>query len=161
MTTLGSIVIYFIIVLFIVAAMLTLSYLLGERHRERTTGEVYESGILPTGSARLRISVKYYLIAMFFVIFDLEAAFIYLWAVSFRELGWAGYLEALIFIGILLSALVYLWRSGALEWGPNPRLRRKAGTNRSLPNRSSPNRSSPEAGSSSEKELDKHELVVE
>ncbi|MFN2198267.1 MAG: NADH-quinone oxidoreductase subunit A [Anaerolineales bacterium] len=156
MTTLGSIVIYFIIVLFIVAAMLTLSYLLGERHQERTTGEAYESGMLPTGSARLRISVKYYLIAMFFVIFDLEAAFIYLWAVSFKELGWAGYLEALIFIGILLSALVYLWRSGALEWGPNPRLRRNP---RAM--QSSPNQSSPEADSSSEKELDKHELVVE
>ena len=118
MTALGSIAIYFIIVIFLVTAMLVLSYLLGERHRERATGEVYESGMLPTGSARLRLSVKYYLVAMFFVIFDLEAAFIYTWAISFRELGWTGYMEALTFIGILFSALIYLWRSGALEWGP-------------------------------------------
>lgn len=144
MTTLTSIIIYFIIVLLIVSAMLVLSYLLGERHKERTTGEVYESGMLPTGSARLRISVKYYLVAMFFVIFDLEAAFIYAWAVSFRELGWRGYIEALIFIGVLLSALIYLWRSGALEWGPNLSLRWKTRTTQP----------SLEVGSSSEKEPD-------
>jgi NADH-quinone oxidoreductase subunit A len=77
----------------------------------------YESGILPTGSARLRIDVKYYLVAMFFVIFDLETVFLFAWAVAFRELGWAGYIEALVFIVVLVVALVYLWKVGALDWG--------------------------------------------
>jgi NADH-quinone oxidoreductase subunit A len=121
MSDLWSIGIYFIAVLFIVGAMLGLSYVLGERHKEHATGEPYESGILPTGSARVRISVKYYLVAMFFVIFDLESAFIYAWAVSTRKLGWGGYIEVIIFIVVLLAALVYLWRIGALDWGPRGR----------------------------------------
>jgi NADH-quinone oxidoreductase subunit A len=100
-----------------VAGMLALSYLLGQRHRERATGEPYESGIVSTGSARLRFSAKFYLIAMLFVIFDLEAVFIFAWAVAFRELGWAGYLGALVFIGVLVAALIYEWRVGALDWG--------------------------------------------
>ena len=103
------------------ASMILISYVLGERHRERATGEPYESGIVSTGTARLRVSAKFYLIAMFFVVFDLEAAFIFAWAVAFRELGWAGYVEILVFMGILLAALVYLWRLGALDWGPRPR----------------------------------------
>jgi NADH-quinone oxidoreductase subunit A len=97
--------------------MLSLSYFLGERHRERQTDDPYESGIAATGTARVRFDVKFYLIAMFFVIFDLEAVFIFAWAVSVRETGWTGYAEMLIFIGILAAALVYVWRLGALEWG--------------------------------------------
>lgn len=104
--------------------MLGLSYVLGERHKERETGDPYESGIKTTGSARLRFSAQFYLIAMFFVIFDLEAVFIIAWALGIRELGWAGYIEILIFIGILVAALVYLWRLGALDWGPKTRQRR-------------------------------------
>lgn len=113
--------VYFATVVIIVAGMLTLSYLLGEKHRQRTTGEPYESGIPPTGSARLRFDVKFYLVATFFVVFDLEAAFLFAWAVAARELGWTGYIEVVIFIGVLLVALVYLWRTGALEWGSKPR----------------------------------------
>jgi NADH-quinone oxidoreductase subunit A len=94
-----------------------LSYVLGQRHSERATGDVYEGGIVSTGSARVRLSVKFYLVAMFFVIFDLEAVFLFAWAVAARELGWAGYAEALVFVVILVAALVYLWRSGALDWG--------------------------------------------
>ncbi len=109
---------YFAAVLLLVTAMLSLSYFLGERHREKQTNEPYESGIMSTGTAQVRFDVKFYLIAMFFVIFDLEAVFIYAWAVSIRENGWAGYAEMLIFIGVLAAALVYLWRLGALEWGP-------------------------------------------
>jgi NADH-quinone oxidoreductase subunit A len=96
--------------------MLGLSYVLGEHHRDRSTAEPYESGIIPTGSARLRLSVKFYLTAMFFVIFDLEAAFIFAWAIAFRQVGWTGYIEILIFVGVLLAGLVYLWRQGALDW---------------------------------------------
>ncbi|MEJ2558100.1 MAG: NADH-quinone oxidoreductase subunit A [Anaerolineae bacterium] len=101
--------------------MLGISYVLGERHKERATGEPYESGILSTGSARIRLSAKFYLVAMFFVIFDLEAVFIFAWAIAWRELGWVGYIEVVVFIVILLAALVYLWRLGALDWGTTRR----------------------------------------
>lgn len=109
--------IYVIGVLAIVGLMLGLSYLLGQRHKERATDEVYESGILITGSARVRFSVKFYLIAMFFVIFDLEAVYLIAWATAAKEVGWAGYFEALVFVVVLVVALVYLWRSGGLNFG--------------------------------------------
>jgi len=115
--------VYFLAVILLVGSMITLSYILGERHREKQTAEPYESGIASTGTARMRFDIKFYLIAMFFVIFDLEAAFIFAWAVSIRETGWAGYGEMLIFIGVLITALVYLWRIGALEWGPRDKVR--------------------------------------
>jgi len=108
---------YFTAVVILVSVMITLSYVLGERHREKQTAEPYESGIVSTGTARMRFDIKFYLIAMFFVIFDLEAVFIFAWAVSIRETGWVGYAEMLVFIGILAAALAYLWRLGALEWG--------------------------------------------
>ena len=116
-TTLWPLVVYFAAAVIIVTVMITLSYFLGERHREKQTAEPYESGILATGTARVRFDIKFYLIAMFFVIFDLEAVFIFAWAVSIRETGWAGYAEMLIFIGVLAASLVYLWRLKALEWG--------------------------------------------
>lgn len=108
--------VYAVAVVLLVAGMITFSYFLGERHGERLTGEPYESGVAPTGTARLRFHVRFYLIAMFFVIFDLEALFIFSWAVSIRETGWAGYAEMAVFIGILAAALVYLWRIKALDW---------------------------------------------
>jgi NADH-quinone oxidoreductase subunit A len=112
---------YALAVVALVAVIVGLSHVLGQRHRERATGIPYESGMMPTGSARLRFSADFYLIAMFFVIFDLESIFIFAWAVAVRELGWAGYAQVAVFIGILLAALVYLWRSGALNWGPSSR----------------------------------------
>ena len=108
---------YFLAVLVIVAGMVGISALLGERHREQTTDEPYESGIAVTGSAQLRVPVQFYLMAMLFVIFDMEAAFIFAWAVAVPEVGWLGFGEMLVFIGILLVALIYLWRVCALEWG--------------------------------------------
>ncbi len=116
---------YFALVLILVAGILGLSYVLGQRHRQRATGEPYESGIVPTGSARLRLAAKYYLVAMFFVIFDLEAVFIFAWAVAFQEVGWAGYAEVLVFIGVLVGALIYIWKLGALDWGTTRRRRRQ------------------------------------
>ena len=80
--------------------------------------------MLPTGSARLRVDAKFYLLAMFFVLFDLKAMFIFAWAAAFRRLGWAAYLELTLFIAVLLGTLVYLWRQGALDWGPSNRERR-------------------------------------
>jgi NADH-quinone oxidoreductase subunit A len=108
-----------IVVILLIGIMIGLSYLLGERHKEKTTDEPYESGIPPTGDARLRFSSGFYIIAMFFVIFDLDAAFIMLWAISFRELGTAGYVGILIFIGLLIVLLIYELGIGALDFGPN------------------------------------------
>jgi len=108
---------YGLFVLVIVTGILVLSHLLGPR-RPRALAKPYESGVDPTGSARLRISVKYYLVAMFFVIFDLEAVFIFAWAIALRDAGWAGFVVMLIFVGVLLAALVYLLREGALDWTP-------------------------------------------
>jgi NADH-quinone oxidoreductase subunit A len=119
--TLWPLALYFALVIVVAAGMLGISYVLGERHKERATGEPYESGILSTGSARIRLSAKFYLVAMFFVIFDLEAVFIFAWAIAWRELGWVGYIEVVVFIVILLAALVYLWRLGALDWGTTRR----------------------------------------
>jgi NADH-quinone oxidoreductase subunit A len=110
-------VVFLILTLMLVMFILAVSYVLGQRHRSRATNEIYECGIVSTGSARVRFAAKFYLMAMFFVIFDLESVFILVWSVSVRELGWIGYVEVLVFIGILLVALFYLWRVGALEWG--------------------------------------------
>lgn len=109
--------VYVAIVGMLVVAMLGLSFVLGQRHKDRATGSPYESGILSEGSARVRFSAKFYLVAMFFVIFDLEAVFLFAWAVAVRETGWTGYAEILLFITVLLATLAYLWRVGALDWG--------------------------------------------
>lgn len=109
---------YFLLILLVVGLMLGLSYVLGERRREQKTGEPYESGILSTGTGRVRLTARFYLIAMFFVIFDLEVVFLIAWALAAREVGWTGYIEVVVFSVILLAALFYLYRVGALEWGP-------------------------------------------
>jgi NADH-quinone oxidoreductase subunit A len=113
--------IYAGIVFVLVGIMTGLSWMLGERHHEKLTSEPYESGIAPTGNARLRFSSHFYLIAIFFVIFDLDAVFILAWAVSFRELGLPGYLGIVVFIGILLAVLVYEIGIGSLDFGPQGR----------------------------------------
>jgi len=109
--------VYFAAIVMILAAMIGLSYILGQRHRERATAEPYESGVAATGTARVPFDIKFYLVAVFFLIFDLEAAFLYAWAVAVRETGWTGYVEVLIFTGVLSAGLAYLWRLGALDWG--------------------------------------------
>jgi NADH-quinone oxidoreductase subunit A len=113
---LWPLVVYSFAVVALAAVMIGLSYFLGEKHKERVTGQPYESGILGTESARLRFSVKFYLIAMFFVIFDVESIFVFAWAIAFRQVGWTGYIAVLIFIVVLVIALVYLCRAGALDW---------------------------------------------
>ncbi len=120
---LWPLVLYFAAITVLVAATLAISYVLGMRHTARAAEQPFESGIVSVGSARVRFSAKFYLIAMFFVIFDLEAVYVFAWAIAFRDTGWPGYIEILIFIGILLAALAYLWRIGALDWGPRPQLR--------------------------------------
>jgi NADH-quinone oxidoreductase subunit A len=123
LNTLWPLAVYFAGVIFLVGiGMLGLSCFLGQRHKDRATDEPYESGILSQGTARIRLSAKFYHVAIFFVVFDLEAVFIFAWAVAIRELGWMGYIEAIIFIGVLFAGLVYLWRLGALDWGSRPRI---------------------------------------
>ena len=114
---LWSLGLYTLAILVIVAGMVGVSALLGERHRELSTNDPYESGIPVTGQAHIRVPVQFYLMAMLFVIFDMESAFIFAWAVALPEAGWFGFGEMLIFIVVLLLALVYLWKVGALEWG--------------------------------------------
>ena len=116
-TVMWPLIVYAGAVLVLVGFMIGFSYILGQRHKERATDEPFESGILSTGSAELRFSAHFYLVAMFFVIFDLEAVFIVAWAIAFRELGWLGYAGVAVFIGILLAVLIYEWRIGALDFG--------------------------------------------
>jgi NADH-quinone oxidoreductase subunit A len=116
--TLWPLAVYFGLVVLTAAALLGASWVLGQRHREPATGQPYESGIAVTGSARLRYPVQFYLVAIFFVIFDLETAFLIAWAVAARQAGWAGYVAVVVFVAVLIAALAYLWRVGALDWGP-------------------------------------------
>ncbi len=117
--TLWPLLVYVIAAIALPIIMLLLSHYLGERHLEAQTQEVFESGIEVTGSARIKFPIHFYSIAMFFVVFDLETIFILAWAVSVEEVGWTGYIVVLTFIIDLLAVLVYLWRIGALEFGPN------------------------------------------
>lgn len=109
------------IVLILVSLILALSYVLGQRHKDRATGEAYESGIVSTGSARLRFPSQFYLIAMLFVIFDIETVLIISWAIAYQEVGWVGFAGVSVFILILLAVLIYEWRNGALDFGPDGR----------------------------------------
>jgi len=109
-------VLYGSIVIIAIVGLLIVSTVLGQKRSDHATQDVYESGVLPTGSPNIRISVPFYLTAILFIIFDLEAVFLFAWAVSIREAGWVGFIEVAIFIVILVAGLVYLWKSGALEW---------------------------------------------
>jgi len=119
-----SLIVYVIAVCGLVALMLGLSWVLGGRDWGRAKNEPFESGVVGQGGTNIRLSAKFYLVAMFFVIFDVEALFLYAWAVSLKEAGWAGFVEATIFIFILGASLVYLWKIGALDWAPASRAKR-------------------------------------
>ena len=98
------------------ATLVLISYALGKKVRNRIKDTPYESGIVPTGDARSRFSVKFYLVAMLFILFDIEAIFLYPWAVVYRELKMFGFVEMLIFVILILSGFFYIWKKGALEW---------------------------------------------
>ena len=100
----------------IAALMLGLSFILGKRVRNRVKDMPYESGIVPTGDARHRFSVKFYLVGMLFILFDIEAIFLYPWAVVYRELKMFAFVEMLIFIVLILCGFFYIWKKGALDW---------------------------------------------
>lgn len=116
--TLWPLAVYVATVIGLIAAVLAVSSVLGERHSDRAKGDPFESGVLPVHRARFRIRAHFYLVAVLFVIFDIEVIFIITWAVIAREGGWAPFIEIAIFIVVLIAALAYLWRVGALDWGP-------------------------------------------
>ncbi|MBB6611831.1 NADH-quinone oxidoreductase subunit A [Pontibacter sp. Tf4] len=111
--------VYGAIVLSLVGAILGISYVLGQRGKGRAMTEPYEGGIVSEGSARIRFSSQFYMVAMLFVIFDVETVFILSWAIAFRDLGWYGYAGVAIFMVMLVVVLVYEWRMGALDFGPD------------------------------------------
>ena len=115
-----SLVLYSALVLALTALMLFISSWLGVKRINPDKLRPYESGIIPTGSARLRSPVPFYLIAIFFLIFDVEGAYIFAWAVAWHQLGWAGWIQISFFIVVLLIGLIYIWRKGGLTWGPKP-----------------------------------------
>ena len=98
------------------AALLGLSALLNPSRARGAKGAAYECGIIPVTDARNRFDVKFYLVAVLFILFDIEIVFLYPWAALYRRLGAAGFVEMLVFLGILLVGLAYVWRKGALEW---------------------------------------------
>jgi len=99
-------------------ALMFLASHIGHKTRSEMKLRPYESGVDPGTSARLRFPVQFYLIAIFFIIFDLEAVFVYSWAVAFDELGWSGFAYITFFILMLMAGLVYVWKKKGLEWGP-------------------------------------------
>ncbi len=92
------------------------SRIFGPKHPDEVKLSTYESGMEPVKTARERVSIKYYMVTMLFILFDIEVVFLYPWAVSFRELGLTGYVEVFVFIAVLMIGLVYLWKKGALKW---------------------------------------------
>lgn len=110
-----------VIAVVVAGALVALSFLLGKRVRTRAKDSPYESGIAPTGSARERFSVKFYLVAIVFILFDIEAVFLYPWAVVYRELKLFGFFEMLVFVVLVLSGFFYIWKKGALDWSTDSR----------------------------------------
>ncbi|SRR5581483_4161178 len=104
------------IAILVAAGLVAISMLVGKRVRNRVKDSPYESGIAPTGSARERFSVKFYLVAIVFILFDIEAVFLYPWAVVYRELKLFGFGEMLLFVILILSGFFYIWKKGALDW---------------------------------------------
>jgi NADH-quinone oxidoreductase subunit A len=98
------------------AGLLTVSFLLGKRVRNKVKDMPYESGIVPTGDARQRFSVKFYLVGMLFILFDIEAIFLYPWVVVYRELKMFAFIEMLVFVALILCGFFYIWKKGALDW---------------------------------------------
>lgn len=108
-------------VLILVATMLLLSSILGQRRANAATNMPFESGVVPVGTSQVKMSVEFYLVAILFVIFDLETVFILAWAVAFFELGWSGFFAVAFFVVILVVALIYELSTGALNWGTKQR----------------------------------------
>jgi NADH-quinone oxidoreductase subunit A len=119
-----SFALYSVIVLAVLGLLLVLTRWLGEQKPDLEKARPYECGVIPTGGARFRYPVPFYLVAVFFLIFDVETALIFSWAVALEDLGWRGWLQISFFIIVLLISLIYLWKKGGLDW--RPQLQRQA-----------------------------------
>lgn len=108
--------IHILVAMGLAGLLLVASTLVGYRRPSRMKTQAYECGVTPTGDAREPFSVKFYLVAMVFILFDVEAIFLYPWALVFRDLRWFGFLEMLLFILVVLVGYIYLWKKGALDW---------------------------------------------
>ncbi len=112
----APLVIQLLIAIVLAGALTSVSVLVGWRRPNRAKQQPYECGMDPTGDARQPFPVKFYLVAMIFILFDVEAIFLYPWAYIFRSLGWYGFVEMMLYIAILLVGYFYLWKKGALDW---------------------------------------------
>jgi NADH-quinone oxidoreductase subunit A len=110
-----------VIALVVAGGMIGASAVIGHKVRDRAKLSPYESGMTPVGSARERFSVKFYLVAMLFILFDIEAIFLYPWAVVYRELKLFGFVEMLLFIFLVLCGFFYIWKKGVLDWSKEDR----------------------------------------
>ena len=113
-----SLVLYGIMIMGLIAVLMFIASWIGEKKPNIEKLRPYESGVIPTGSARLLYPVPFYLVAIFFLLFDVEGAYIFSWAIAWEQLGWSGWLQISFFIVVLLLGLVYVWKKGGLEWGP-------------------------------------------
>ena len=107
---------HLILAMALAGALLTLSSVVGWRRPSKVKSQAYECGMIPTGDARQPFSVRFYLVAMVFILFDVEAIFLFPWAFVFRDLRWNGFFEMMLYIAILLVGYLYLWKKGALDW---------------------------------------------
>lgn len=115
--------VFLLVILGLMVVLLFLTSFLGEKHPSAVQLSPYECGNIPASSARFPYPAPFYLMALFFLVFDVEAAFIFSWAIAFDRLGWRGWFQISFFILILLASLVYLWLKGALEWNTSHRTR--------------------------------------
>ena len=109
--------VHFVVTGVVATGIVLLSWLLGHRRPTRAKMSPYECGMVPVGDARQRFSVKFYLVAMLFIIFDVEAVFLYPWAVILRDLKMFGFFEMLVYVAIVLVGFFYAWKKGVLDWG--------------------------------------------
>jgi NADH-quinone oxidoreductase subunit A len=114
-----------VLALVIACALVTLSYLIGHKVKNRVKNMPYECGIAPTGDAQGRFSVKFYLVAMLFILFDIEAIFLYPWVVVYKQLKMFAFVEMLIFVVLILAGFFFIWKKGALDWAETDRLAAK------------------------------------
>lgn len=114
-----ALIVYTVVTVLLVGGMLVIAWWFGSGKPSRNKEMPYESGVIPSGSARLRLYVPFYLLAIFFIVFDVESAFIFTWAVVWDRLGLAGMIHISFFIVVLLLGLFWIWLKGGLEWGPS------------------------------------------
>ena len=112
----APILVHVLVVVVLGSAMIGLSTWVGVKRPSREKLAPYECGISPVGDARERFSISFYLVGMLFILFDVEAVFLYPWAVVYRSLGWFGFAEMFLYVAILLAGYVYIWKKGALDW---------------------------------------------